>query len=87
MELAADIIGVFGTSLIVIAYFLLQKGAVAGHDWSYLWLNLIGAIMLLYSLYWAWNTASVIIEIFWIGISVYGMANKLRKKDEQDITS
>lgn len=87
MELFADIIGTIGTGLIVVAYFILQKGTMKGDDWGYLWLNLIGAIMLLYSLFWSWNTPSVIIEIFWIGISVYGMGKKLRTKNEQDITT
>ena len=80
--LLADIIGIAGTTIIILAYFLLQKGSVKGDDWNYLWLNFIGASMVLYSLLWYWNTASVIIEIFWIGISAYGMAKKLRKKNE-----
>lgn len=87
MELAAEIIGIAGTAMIIVAYFLMQKGTMLGTSWSYLWLNLIGAVLLLYSLWYQWNTASVIIEIFWIGISVYGMIQKIRTKKDDNITT
>jgi hypothetical protein len=80
MEVLANIIGISGTALLIGSYFLLQKGRVKSDDWSYLWANLIAAIMIFYSLFWFWNWASVLIEIFWISITLYGMARKLHKK-------
>ncbi len=87
MELLADIIGIIGTLMIVLAYFLMQNGKMHGTSWSYLWLNLAGALMLLYSLFWFWNLASVIIEIFWIGITIYGMIKKIRDGKNDNITT
>lgn len=87
METLANIVGIAGSAVIIFAYFLLQKGSMKGDDWSYLWLNLVGASMLLYSLFWYWNTGTVIIEIFWIGISIYGMMRKIRTKKDDNITS
>lgn len=75
----ADIIGILGVSCIVLAYFLLQATKVKGDDWLYLLLNLTGAILVTYSLMHTWNTASFIIEVFWISISVFGILKKLWK--------
>jgi hypothetical protein len=83
MEILANIIGITGTALLISSYFLLQKGKLKSDDWSYLWMNLIAAIMISYSLFWFWNWASVLIEIFWIGITVYGMLRKLGNKTGQ----
>ncbi|PIR31672.1 MAG: hypothetical protein COV36_07640 [Alphaproteobacteria bacterium CG11_big_fil_rev_8_21_14_0_20_44_7] len=77
-----DVIGIIGSALLIFAYFLLQKGSLKGDGWGYLWMNLIAASMILYSLLFHWNTASFIIEIFWIGISIYGMWRRLKKKDD-----
>jgi hypothetical protein len=81
MEVLANIIGISGTALLIGSYFLLQKGRVKADDWSYLWANLIAACMIFYSLFWYWNWASVLIEIFWIGITIYGMVRKVRAKN------
>lgn len=75
----ADVIGVVGVMFIIFAYFLLQAEKAKPNSWSYLLLNLIGAFLLLYSLFWTWNTASVVIEIFWIIISLYGIWRKITK--------
>ena len=80
MEVLANIIGISGTALLIGSYYMLQKGSVKGDDWSYLWANLIAAIMIFYSLFWFWNWASVLIEIFWIGITLYGMMRKLKNR-------
>jgi hypothetical protein len=78
MELLANIIGITGTALLIGTYFLLQSGRMKGDDWSYLWLNLLAACLIFYSLFWFWNWASVLIEIFWIGITIYGMIRKIK---------
>jgi multidrug transporter EmrE-like cation transporter len=65
--------GITGIALIIIAYFLLQVGKISSTSLSYPLLNLIGAVLHLISLYRFYNLPSVIIEIFWIAISVYGI--------------
>jgi predicted membrane protein len=82
-------IGIVGVILTLIAYFLISMNKVTSSSLSYVWLNLIGAILLLYSLLFHWNLSSVLIEIAWISISLLGLyravwgSNKPQKKSEQ----
>jgi len=79
-DVAADIVGYLGSAMIILAYFLLQSGKVTSEDIRYPLINLIGAILLMISLTVHTNMPSVVIEIFWIGISVYGIWKILKKK-------
>ncbi len=55
----------------IVAYFLLQLGRTSGSSALYLYLNLFGAAMVLFSLFFTFNLAAAVIEIFWIAISIY----------------
>lgn len=68
-----DVVGTGGVMLIVAAYFLLQVGRVEARSPLYSWLNLIGASMILVSLFFTFNFSSFVIEIFWIAISLVGL--------------
>ena len=68
-----DAVGVFGSLLIVVAYFANLRGALATTGLAYSLLNLIGASLILFSLWWAWNTAAAMMEGFWAAISAYGL--------------
>jgi predicted membrane protein len=72
-------IGFFGMGCVVLAYFLLHADKAHKEDVHYQWLNLIGAILLIISLFVHFNLGSFLIEVFWISITIYGMA-KSRKK-------
>ncbi len=69
----SDPVGIAGVVLILIAYLLLSMGRWSAHGLLYQFLNFIGAWMILFSLYFHWNSASVLIEIAWIIISMFGM--------------
>jgi len=73
MELAANIIGMIGTSLVVSTYFLLQMEKLDAKGLAYNIWNLIGAILLLISLLVHFNLASFVIELFWIAASLVGL--------------
>lgn len=73
MLLLAQIVGLIGVGMIVLAYGLISAGKVTGDNPRYHLLNGVGAVLVLYSLYWEWNTASFVIEIIWVGISGYGL--------------
>jgi predicted membrane protein len=78
-------IGFFGMIFIVIAYLFLQTNKYSINSLQYQLLNLIGAILLLISLFVHFNLGSFIIEIFWIIITIYGITiNIKRKKKEQE---
>ena len=80
MDIFFDSVGLVGVGLILLAYFLLQMGKCASHHLAYPVMNLVGAVLLLISLWWSWNLPSVIIEICWIVISIIGIIKICRKK-------
>jgi hypothetical protein len=71
--LLTDSIGMLGTGLVVLAYYLLQLDRVSSTSLTYNLMNLFGAIFLLISLCFTFNLASFVIEVFWIGASLIGL--------------
>jgi len=78
--LLADIIGVSGAIIILVAYFLLQANKISSEDFLYSFLNLLGSLMILVSLFYEWNLASFVIEIAWIIISLIGIYKWWKKR-------
>jgi hypothetical protein len=68
-----DLIGVIGAVIAISAYFATQQGWLRATDWLFPFANLIAAIMILVSLSVDWNLPAVVIECFWLAISVYGL--------------
>jgi hypothetical protein len=79
--------GLIGVSLIVYAYFLLQKGCVTSHGPRYLWLNMAGSVLVFLSLIEEWNLPSFVIEVFWIGITGYGLWKCYFRKGAGEVKS
>jgi hypothetical protein len=73
-----DALGTVGALIIVAAYFANQRRWLASTDWRYPFLNLVGASLILASLAKTWNLPSVVMESFWVLISLYGMVKSLR---------
>lgn len=86
MDLAANIVGMIGTALVVGAYLLIQIDRMDPKGLIFSVCNLIGAILLLISLSVHFNLPSVVIEIFWIGASLAGLYRiyKARTKENSD---
>lgn len=76
--------GFVGMLFVVVAYLFLQINKYTIKSLEYQLLNLIGAILLLISLFVHFNLGSFIIEIFWIIITVYGIVVNLKKKKKED---
>jgi len=70
-------IGLCGVIITVVWYFLLQIGKCRSTDLHFSVANIIGSIFLLISLIYHWNLSSVIIEIVWMLISLYGVVKSL----------
>ena len=77
-----DMIGFVGVGLIVVTYFLSQTGRMDVSRPAYPALNGIGALLILFSLYFAPNAASIVVELFWLAISAIGLVRALRKKSK-----
>jgi hypothetical protein len=69
----ANILGILGVILLLIAFFLLQYDKLTPHSILYILANLIGSLLILYSLFYNWNLPAVVIEIAWAAISIYGI--------------
>ena len=76
-----DSLGVLGSLIIIAAYFATQRGWVEASDWRFPLANLIGALLILLSLMFAWNLAAFVMEIFWIAISIYGLARAVAARN------
>ncbi len=73
----ADIVGLVGVSFVVGTYFLSQIGRMDVSRPLYPALNGLGALFILFSLYHTFNAASFVIEMFWLVISIVGLARAL----------
>jgi hypothetical protein len=72
-----DIAGFAGATLGIAAYFANQQRWLRSDDWRYPFVNLVGASLILVSLCFAWNFPSVVIEVFWAIISLWGIIKSL----------
>ena len=84
LELAANIIGMAGTTLVVATYFFVQIDKLDAKSLTYSLLNLLGAVFLLLSLLVHFNLASFVIELFWILASAIGIWQFYRRKKQQN---
>ena len=66
--------GTVGAVLVIVAYAANQQGWLRSEDWRFQTANAAGAAFILFSLYDEWNTAAAVIEVFWLAISLYGLA-------------
>ena len=75
-----DIVGSVGVLLIVGAYFMLMIRRIASTDLGYSALNAIGAALIIFSLSHDFNFAAFLMELFWLIISIVGMAMAIRSR-------
>lgn len=75
-----DLAGMVGAVLIIVAYLGTQQRWLSAEDWRFPLANLIGAVFIIISLMTDWNLAAFVIEVFWILISFYGLAQSMRRR-------
>ncbi|MGN6312995.1 MAG: CBU_0592 family membrane protein [Rhodanobacteraceae bacterium] len=76
------IVGIIGTLLVLLAFFLLQARKLHGNGAIYQLLNAFGAAAIIVSLFYAFNLASMVLEIAWLLISIYGLVLGFRHRRE-----
>jgi hypothetical protein len=74
------LVGLVGVTIIVVAYFANQQSWLSSEDWRFPTANLAGSLLILASLFQAWNFPSVVIEIIWSAISLYGLGRRLLRQ-------
>ncbi len=84
LELAwYDMVGLVGTAIILLGFFLLQAGRLAGTGLVYQLINLFGAAGILVSLIGKFNLPVFLLEAAWMAVSLYGIGRSLRLKRSQ----
>ena len=74
---ASDLVGVAGALTILVAYLLNQLRVLESTDWKFPLSNLVGSLLITYSLLFNFNLPSMLIEIFWSIISIYGICRSV----------
>lgn len=77
-----DILGNVGVLLIVCAYFALQAEKLASNSYGYLFMNLVGALLVIVSLRYEFNLSAFLVEAFWVLISLMGLTKRFRSRQQ-----
>ena len=77
-----DWVGICGTLCVLLAFFLLQAGQLAGTGIVYQLLNLFGSGGVLVSLMCKFNVSVFVLEAAWMAISAYGIVRMLKLRSK-----
>ena len=77
--LAADIVGLTGSALFIAAFIYANQAATLDKLWFNL-ANLVGAALLLASLWVNFNLAAFVLEVVWAAIALVGLISALRAR-------
>ena len=69
-----DALGVIGSLIIAGAYLAVSRGWVDATRPPFNLINLSGAVLILTSLYHRPNAGAILIEVLWIAIALYSLA-------------
>jgi hypothetical protein len=75
-----DVLGTLGVAVIILTYAMLQLGRIRSEQIQYSLLNAFGASLILVSLYFEFNFPSVVVEAFWLLISIFGIGKYLLRQ-------
>ena len=82
-----DVVGLIGVTILIVTYAMLQFDKIDPKGFWYSFNNMVVAILVTVSLLYSFNLASMVIEVFWFSLSVYGIWNYYRKKRDETGTS
>jgi hypothetical protein len=75
-----NLVGNIGVVLIVGTYFMVQIGRMSAVRLPYITLNGLGALLILYSLWFDFNLSAFLVEVIWLLISVLGVGRVLLQR-------
>ena len=73
--------GLVGAATYVASFVALTARVIDAESRAYFALNLAAAALVALSLAEAFNVASLVIQTFWIGVSLWGLATRLRRRE------
>lgn len=80
-----DLIGLLGVSLLITTYGMLQFDRIDPKGFWYSFNNMVVAVLVSVSLLYSFNLASMVIEIFWFFLSVYGLVKYFRLTSHNNV--
>lgn len=75
-----DLAGIFGVLLILVAYAGATAGRLDPKQWPALVLNLVGALLILWSLSVDFNLSAALMEGAWALVALAGLVRLARKR-------
>ena len=75
-----DFVGNVGVVVLMIAYLMLQLNKLRSDGLAYSLLNAIGASLIVISLLHDFNLSALLMEVFWVLISILGIYRYFRFK-------
>lgn len=75
-----DLLGLVGVVIIVVTYLFLQLGKLSSNALAYSLMNAIGASLIVLSLLVNFNLSALLMEVFWVLISLLGVYRYFRFK-------
>ncbi len=69
-----QVVQIVGALLILVAYAAAQVGAMDQHSRIYLWLNLVGSVVLAYLAWEGRQWGFLLLESVWAVVSLWGLA-------------
>ena len=75
-----DVLGLIGVVIIVVTYLFLQLGKLSSNALMYSLMNAIGASLIVVSLLVNFNLSALLMEVFWVLISLLGVYRYFRLK-------
>ena len=80
IELAVEIVGWAGASLILFAYLLLSAGKLTGQSLVYQGMNIVGAAGFVVNGWWHGAIPSAALNVLWLLIGAYASWRILKKR-------
>ena len=68
-----DFLGIIGVGIIVVTYLFLQLGKLRSEALAYSLMNAIGASLIVVTLLINFNLSALLMEVFWVLISLLGV--------------
>lgn len=75
-----DFLGNVGVVVLIITYLMLQLNKLRSDGLAYSLLNAIGASLIVISLLYDFNLSALLMEVFWVLISIVGIYRYYRLK-------
>lgn len=84
-EVAVEIVGWAGASLILLAYLLLSAGRLTGHSLVYQAMNVVGAAGFIVNGWWHGALPSAVLNVIWMLIGTIALWRILARRKVSDV--